>query len=197
MEVKGLTSVGNAGVMGQWTARPRNAVARGTDEMNDKGNNGGPPRSRRPATQLVTAGRDPRSNHGFVNPPVYHASTVLYPNAEDYVAHRSRYQYGRRGTPTTEALEQALQELEGPQCAGVSLLPSGLAAISTAFLSVVEAGDHVLVTDSAYGPTRNFCEQVLKRLGVTTSYYDPVIGARSPTNSSPTRASSMSKRRAR
>jgi cystathionine beta-lyase len=145
--------------------------------MNDKGNDGGPPRSRRPATQLVTAGRDPRSNHGFVNPPVYHASTVLYPNAEDYVAHRSRYQYGRRGTPTTEALEQALQELEGPQCAGVSLLPSGLAAISTAFLSVVQAGDHVLVTDSAYGPTRNFCEQVLKRLGVTTSYYDPVIGA--------------------
>ncbi|MFZ0423931.1 MAG: cystathionine beta-lyase [Xanthobacteraceae bacterium] len=145
--------------------------------MNDKGNDGGPPRSRRPATQLVTAGRDPRSNHGFVNPAVYHASTVLYPNAEDYVAHRSRYQYGRRGTPTTEALEQALQELEGPQCAGVSLLPSGLAAISTAFLAVVQAGDHVLVTDSAYGPTRNFCEQVLKRLGVTTSYYDPVIGA--------------------
>ena len=126
---------------------------------------------------MVTAGRDPRSNHGFVNPAVYHASTVLYPNAEDYVAHRSRYQYGRRGTPTTEALEQALQELEGPQCAGVSLLPSGLAAISTAFLAVVQAGDHVLVTDSAYGPTRNFCEQVLKRLGVTTSYYDPVIGA--------------------
>jgi cystathionine beta-lyase len=126
---------------------------------------------------LVTAGRDPRSNHGFVNPAVYHASTVLYPNAEDYVAHRSRYQYGRRGTPTTEALEQALQELEGPQCAGVSLLPSGLSAISTAFLSVVKAGDHVLVTDSAYGPARNFCEQVLKRLGITTSYYDPVIGA--------------------
>jgi cystathionine beta-lyase len=145
--------------------------------MNDKGDNGGAPRSRRPATQLVTAGRDPRSNHGFVNPPVYHASTVLYPNAEDYVAHRARYQYGRRGTPTTEALEQALQELEGPQCAGVSLLPSGLSAISTAFLSVVQAGDHVLVTDSAYGPARTFCEQVLKRLGITTSYYDPVIGA--------------------
>jgi cystathionine beta-lyase len=145
--------------------------------MNDQGNDAGTPRSRRTATQLVTAGRDPRSNHGFVNPPVYHASTVLYPNAEDFVAHRARYQYGRRGTPTTEALELALQEIEGPQCAGVSLLPSGLAAISTAFLSVVNAGDHVLVTDSAYGPTRNFCEQVLKRLGVTTSYYDPVVGA--------------------
>src|SRR6202451_2431222 len=128
-------------------------------------------------TRVVNAGRDPKSNYGFVNPPVYHASTVLYPSAEDYAAHRARYQYGRRGTQTTEALELALQELEGPQCAGVSLLPSGLAAISTALLSVVRAGDHVLVTDSAYGPTRNFCGQILSRLGVTTSYYDPGIGA--------------------
>ncbi len=143
--------------------------------MNDKGNEG-QLRSRRTATKLVSAGRDPRSYHGFVNPPVYHASTVLYPNAEDFLAHRARYQYGRRGTPTTEALELALQELEGPQCAGVSLLPSGLAAISAALLSVVRAGDHVLVTDSAYGPTRNFCGQILSRLGVTTSYYDPGIG---------------------
>jgi cysteine-S-conjugate beta-lyase len=143
--------------------------------MNDKGKVPGATRSRRTATKLVTAGRDPASFHGFVNPPVYHASTVLYPNAEDFLAHRSRYQYGRRGTPTTEALESALQELEGPQCAGVSLVPSGLAAISTAFLAVVRSGDHVLVTDSAYGPTRNFCEQVLTRLGVTTTYYDPTI----------------------
>jgi len=143
--------------------------------MNDKGNDG-PPRSRRTATKIVTAGRDPRSYHGFVNPPVYHASTVLYPNAEDFLAHRSRYQYGRRGTPTTEALELALQELEGPQCAGVSLLPSGLAAISAALLSIVHAGDHVLVADSAYGPTRHFCGQILTRFGITTSYYDPGIG---------------------
>jgi cysteine-S-conjugate beta-lyase len=133
--------------------------------------------SHRAATKIVTAGRDPASYHGFVNPPVYHASTVLYPSAEDFVAHRARYQYGRRGTPTTEALESALQELEGPQCAGVSLLPSGLAAISSALLAVVHAGDHILVTDSAYQPTRNFCEQVLKRLGVTTTYFDPLIGA--------------------
>ncbi|HUI12594.1 MAG TPA: cystathionine beta-lyase [Xanthobacteraceae bacterium] len=143
--------------------------------MNDKGDDR-PPRSRRTATKLVTAGRDPRSYHGFVNPPVYHASTVLYPNAEDFLAHRARYQYGRRGTPTTEALELALQELEGPQCAGVALLPSGLAAISAALLSVVRAGDHVLITDSAYGPTRNFCGQILARLGVTSSFYDPGIG---------------------
>jgi cystathionine beta-lyase len=135
------------------------------------------PAGKRPETRVVTAGRDPASYHGFVNPPVYHASTVLYPSAEDFLAHRSRYQYGRRGTPTTEALELALQELEGPGCAGVSLLPSGLAAISTALLSVVHAGDHILVTDSAYGPTRNFCQSILTRLGVTTTYYDPLIGA--------------------
>src|ERR1700733_14392570 len=127
-------------------------------------------------TRGVTAGRDPESYHGFLTPPVYHASTVLYPSAEDYVAHRARYHYGRRGTPTTEAIELALQDLEGPNCAGVSLLPSGLAAIATALLSVVRAGDHVLVTDSAYGPTRNYCENILTRLGVSTTYFDPLAG---------------------
>jgi cystathionine beta-lyase len=125
----------------------------------------------------VTAGRDPESYHGFVNPPVYHASTVLYPSAEDFVAGRARYHYGRRGTPTTEALENALRDLEGQNCAGVSLLPSGLGAISTALLSVVRAGDHLLVTDSAYGPTRNYCDGILKRLNVSTTYFDPLIGA--------------------
>ncbi|MGH6673413.1 MAG: cystathionine beta-lyase [Xanthobacteraceae bacterium] len=145
--------------------------------MNDSSEKAIPSPPRHVDTRLVTAGRDPESYYGFVNPPVYHASTVLYPCAEDFLAHRARYQYGRRGTPTTEALEGALAELEGPQCAGVSLLPSGLAAISSALLSVVKAGDHVLVTDSAYGPTRNFCEKILKRLGVATSYYDPLVGA--------------------
>ncbi|HZR63435.1 MAG TPA: cystathionine beta-lyase [Xanthobacteraceae bacterium] len=143
--------------------------------MNDSSDKKAKP-PRRTDTRLVTAGRDPKSYHGFVNPPVYHASTVLYPNAEDFLAHRARYQYGRRGTPTTEALENALAELEGSQCAGVALVPSGLAAISTALLSVVRAGDHVLVTDSAYGPTRNFCEHILSRLGVSTTYYDPLAG---------------------
>ena len=131
----------------------------------------------KPETRLVTAGRDTKGQHGFVNPAVYHASTVLYPTAEDQVAHRSRYQYGRRGTPTSEALEQALAAIEGEGCAGVALLPSGLAAISTALLSVAGSGDHILVTDSVYRPTRNFCEGVFKRMGVETTYYDPLIGA--------------------
>jgi cysteine-S-conjugate beta-lyase len=130
----------------------------------------------KPATQLVVGGRDSAANHGFVNPAVQHASTVLYPTAEDFLARRSRYLYGRRGTPTSEALENALRELEGPACAGVALLPSGLAAISIALLAVLKAGDHLLVTDSVYQPTRKFCEGVLKRFGVATTYYDPLIG---------------------
>ena len=131
----------------------------------------------KPETRLVTSGRDPQAYHGYVNPPVYHASTLLYPTAEDQVAHRGRYSYGRRGTPTSEALEGALTNLEGEGCAGVALLPSGLAAISTALLATAGSGDHILVSDSVYRPTRTFCEGVFKRMGVETSYYDPLIGA--------------------
>ena len=135
-----------------------------------------PDRPLKPETRLVTGGRDPQSYYGFVNPPVYHASTVLYPTAADQVAHRARYQYGRRGTPTSEALENALKELEGPGCAAVSLLPSGASAVATALLSVLGAGDHLLVTDSVYRPTRTFSDTILKRLGIETTYYDPLIG---------------------
>jgi cystathionine beta-lyase len=131
----------------------------------------------KPATRLVVGGRDPAANHGFVNPPVHHVSTVLYPTAEDFLTRRARYLYGRRGTPTSEALEDALRALEGPGCAGVALLPSGLAAISTALLAVLKAGDHLLVTDSVYQPTRKFCDGMLKRYGVTATYYDPLVGA--------------------
>ncbi len=126
----------------------------------------------KPDTRLVVGGRDPFAHHGFVNPPVYHASTVLYRSAEDLVAHRGRYRYGRIGTPTSEALETALRELEGPDCAGVALLPSGLSAISTALLAVLRAGDAVLVADNVYRPTRNFCDKVLARMGIPTTYFD-------------------------
>ncbi len=127
----------------------------------------------KPATRLVLGGREPAANHGFVNPAVHHVSTVLYPTAEDFRARRARYPYGRRGTPTSEALENALRELEGPGCAGVALMPSGLAAVSTALIAVPHAGDHLLVTDSVYQPTRKLCDSLLERYGVTTTYYDP------------------------
>jgi cystathionine beta-lyase len=102
---------------------------------------------------------------------------VLYPTAEDLHAHRGEFQYGRHGTPTTRALQDALMALEGPRCAGVGLAPSGLAAISTTLLAVLKAGDHLLVCDNAYRPTRNFSNGVLARYGVETTYYDPSIGA--------------------
>ena len=125
-------------------------------------------------TTLVTAGRDTKAQKGFVNPPVVHGSTVLYPTAEDLHAHRGEFQYGRRGTPTTKALQEALMALEGPQCAGVGLAPSGLSAITTTLLAVLKAGDHLLVCDNAYRPTRNFCNGLLARYGVETSYFDPL-----------------------
>jgi len=126
---------------------------------------------------LVTAGRDTKAQKGFVNPPVVHGSTVLYPTADDLHAHRGEFQYGRHGTPTTKALQEALMAIEGPRCAGVGLAPSGLSAISTTLLAVLKAGDHLLVCDNAYRPTRNFCNGLLARYGVETTYFDPLIGA--------------------
>ncbi len=144
--------------------------------MNSSDNNQ-PSQPLKAETTLVTAGRDTKAQKGFVNPPVVHGSTVLYPTAEDLHAHRGEFQYGRRGTPTTKALQQALMAIEGPQCAGVGLAPSGLSAISTTLLAVLKSGDHLLVCDNAYRPTRNFCEGLLSRYGVATTYFDPLIGA--------------------
>jgi cysteine-S-conjugate beta-lyase len=127
------------------------------------------------ATRLVSAGRQPSAYHGFVNTPIFRGSTVLYGSAEDFIARKARFTYGTRGTPTTEGLESAWSELSG--AAGTVLVPSGLAAITLALLSCMRAGDHLLVTDSVYRPTRNFCNTVLSRLGVETTYYDPLIGA--------------------
>jgi cystathionine beta-lyase len=127
------------------------------------------------ATRLAHGGRNPRQQHGFVNPPVYHGSTVTFPDVDTMLSGGQPYVYGRRGTPTSDALSSLLAELDG--AAGVVLVPSGLSAIATALLSVLSAGDHLLVTDSAYQPGRHFCQTVLKRLGVETTYYDPLAGA--------------------
>jgi cystathionine beta-lyase len=139
--------------------------------------NDGPSNPQKAETRLVTAGRDTKAQKGFVNPAVFHGSTVLYPTADDLHAHRGEYQYGRHGTPTTRALQDELTALEGPQCAGVGLAPSGLAAISTALLSALKAGDHLLVCDNVYRPSRNFCNGMLTRYGVETTYFDPLIGS--------------------
>src|SRR5215203_3507520 len=126
-------------------------------------------------TRLVHAGRDPGQQHGFVNAPIYRGSTVLYPTADDFMHRRARYTYGTKGTPTTEALESAWTGLAG--AVGTVLAPSGLAAVTLALMSCLKAGDHLLVTDSVYRPTRIFCDDVLRRFGVATTYYDPLLGA--------------------
>lgn len=126
-------------------------------------------------TRLVYAGREPSEQHGFVNTPIYRGSTVLYPTTDDLLHRRGRYSYGTKGTPTTEALEKAWTEITG--AAGTVLAPSGLAAVTVALMSCLKAGDHLLMTDSVYLPTRQFCNGVLKKFGVETTYYDPAIGA--------------------
>ncbi len=130
----------------------------------------------KPDTILTHAGRDPHNNHGVVNPPVYHASTILFPtlDALDNKA-SAKVVYGRRGTPTSFALIEAICALEGGH--GGVICSSGLAAISVAMTAVLKTGDHVLLTDSAYLPTRQFADRVLRRFGVEVSYYDPRIGA--------------------
>ncbi|MBP2549635.1 cystathionine beta-lyase [Neorhizobium galegae] len=125
-------------------------------------------------TRLAHLGHDPMSYHGFVNPPVVHGSTVLFPDCRTMESRDQKYTYGTRGTPTTDALCDALNALEG--AAGTVLVPSGLAAISVPFLAFLSAGDHALIVDSVYTPCRHFCNTMLSRLGVEVEYYAPGIG---------------------
>jgi cystathionine beta-lyase len=137
---------------------------------------GGPLKDR---TKLTHSGNRPADNHGIVNPPVYHASTVLFPTVADLRARsKDKYHgvyYGRYGTPTTFALEQAVADLEGADHAVA--LPSGLAAVTGALFAFLKTGDHVLMVDNVYEPTRALCDQQLARLGISTTYYDPMLGA--------------------
>jgi cystathionine beta-lyase len=136
---------------------------------------------KKPATRVVTAGRRSEWTGGIVNPPVWRASTILYESVADLRAAggrdtHHRLFYGRRGTPTQWSLADALTELE-PGAHATFLYPSGVAAVSAALLSVLSPGDELLLVDSAYDPTRNLANGLLKRFGVTTRFYDPLIGA--------------------
>lgn len=126
-------------------------------------------------TRLTHGGYDPRDYHGFVNPPVVHASTVLFPDATTMAGRDQKYTYGTYGTPTSDALGSAIDALEGS--AGTIAVPSGLAAVTVSLLAFLSSGDHILITDSVYHPTRHFAETMLKRQGVEVEYYDPLIGA--------------------
>ena len=133
-------------------------------------------------TTIVTEGRHPEDNFGIINPPVYHASTVLHPTVEHLEQARRDMRdpysrevfYGLHGTPTSFALQDVVMALEGG--VGCALYPSGLAAITGALCAFLEAGAHLLMSDSVYGPSRTFCDGMLKRFGVETTYYDPLIG---------------------
>ena len=130
-------------------------------------------------TRLTAEGRG--DSHGIVNMPIYRASTVLFPTVADLEAAEQpnqgerRFSYGRAGTPTTWALEDAIVALEGGHACAI--VASGLAAVTTSLFAFLGAGDHLLMVDSAYGPTRRFCTQTLSGLGIETTFYDPLIGA--------------------
>lgn len=132
---------------------------------------GRPPK---PPTQLTSLGRNPDKQHGFVNTPIYRGSTVLFPTLEALTEYKQEYTYGRRGTPTTQQLESAISTLENGH--RTFLTPSGYAAVTSAILAFASPGDHILVVDSVYQPARRFCDTVLARLGVETTYYDPLVG---------------------
>lgn len=131
------------------------------------------------ATRLVHAGRDPAAQQGMVNPPVYHASTVLFESLDALEqAAQNPFEgvyYGRNGTPVQFAFEDAVAQMEGAH--GAVTTCSGLAAITIALMSVAEQGAHLLVTDNVYGPTRKLCDGLLARMGVTTEYFDPTMSA--------------------
>tara|TARA_Y100001956_G_C4111512_1_gene182672 strand:- start:415 stop:1620 length:1206 start_codon:yes stop_codon:yes gene_type:complete len=135
--------------------------------------------SEKKQTKFVTAGRDGKWTNGVVNPPVQRASTVVFNTvAEKHHATVNRANktlfYGRRGTNTHFAFQDAMVEIEGG--AGCALYPCGTAAISNAILSFVESGDHILMVDTCYEPTRDFCDKIMRKMGVETTYYDPTIG---------------------
>lgn len=130
-------------------------------------------------TLLTHVGRDPARYQGMVNTPVFRTSTVIHPDLASYETRPAEgekiVRYGRYGTPTTFAFEEAVARMEGGYRAAA--VPSGLAGMTTALASFVKSGDHLLVTDSVYGPTRAFCERQLKKNGAEVEYYDPLIGA--------------------
>lgn len=131
--------------------------------------------NRRLDTRLMRAGNNPHDFHGFINPPVVHASTVLFPDYETMKSRNQKYTYATRGTPTTDALAEALDQLEGS--AGTIVVPTGLAAVTVPMLAFAKAGDHCLIVDSIYGPSRWFANSTLQRLGIEIEYFDPHIGS--------------------
>lgn len=137
------------------------------------------------ATRIIHAGRDPKEQGWMVNPPIYQTSTIVFPTLKDLIYAERGYsnndlvepyelKYGRYGTQTNFALEKAIAEIDGGYNAFVT--SSGAAAINTALVAFLKQGDHMLLVDNVYSPTRSFADKFLKKLGIETTYYDPLIG---------------------
>jgi cysteine-S-conjugate beta-lyase len=126
-------------------------------------------------TKVLSLGRKPSAQHGFVNTPIYRGSTVLFPTVDSLTRYDQEYTYGRRGTPTVRALESAIASLDGGHRTWVA--PSGLAAITAVLIAFTSAGDHILIPDNVYAPTRRVAHRLLTRYGVSVTCYDPQIGA--------------------
>ena len=137
------------------------------------------------ATRIVHAGRDPKEQGWMVNPPIYQSSTIVFPTLKDLIYAERGYsnndlvepyelKYGRYGTQTNFALEKAIAEIDGGYNSFVT--SSGAAAINTALIAFLKQGDHMLLVDNVYSPTRSFADKFLKKLGIETTYYDPKIG---------------------
>ncbi|MFM7620733.1 MAG: cystathionine beta-lyase [Alphaproteobacteria bacterium] len=137
-------------------------------------------------TRIIHAGRNPKEQGWMVNPPIYQTSTIVFPTLKDLLYAERGYsnndlvqpyelKYGRYGTQTNFALEQAVAEIEGGYNTFVT--SSGAAAINTALIAFLKQGDHMLLVDNVYSPTRGFADKFLKKLGIETTYYDPLIGA--------------------
>jgi cysteine-S-conjugate beta-lyase len=127
----------------------------------------------KPTTRIATAAQA-YNEHGAVNPAVYHASTITFPDVATLNSRAQTYTYGRKGTPTSRAFETAVAELEGGY--DCKAAPSGLAAITAALLAFLKTGDHLLMVDTVYWPVRHLCDTLLKGLGIETTYYDPMLG---------------------
>lgn len=132
-------------------------------------------------TKLITSGRAKLFTQGSVNPVVQRASSLVFENVKHKkfaTANRAKGElfYGRRGTLTHFALQDAMSEIEDG--VGCYLYPSGAAAVTNAILAFLKSGDHVLMTGSAYEPTQDFCNLILSKMGISTTYYDPMIGDR-------------------
>ncbi|MFT6509828.1 MAG: cystathionine beta-lyase [Parvibaculaceae bacterium] len=140
----------------------------------DAPDNPGPPAHHKD-TRITKAGLHPHEQNGIVNPPVYHGSTILFETMAELENNTKPVSYGRRGSPTIFTLQEAIAELEGGY--KTVLTPSGLSAVSISLLSHLRSGDHLLMTDTAYEPSRIFCDRILTDLGVEVEYYDPTIGS--------------------